>query len=178
MDFPKVAAYCADVVVIVLYRIWMVRQLCVLKCIYQSYQSYVISIIHTSDKAYYWSHIIMVSCINVSPYKRVIIKTQRRIFINPFVTDSCVHLNTARYVLGSSKYFEQLKTPCPCRRLSFPPKSENFSNLRCCFYDLDESVLFFNHSLAASVSLYFCFGCFGCSGYCSSIAPSSNAGRK
>lgn len=98
--------------------------------------------------------------------------------INPFLTDSCVHLNTARYVLSCSKYFEQLKTPCPCRRLSFPPKSENPPNLRCCFYDLDESVLFFNHSLAASVSLYFCFGCFGCSGYCSSIAPSSNAGRK
>lgn len=92
--------------------------------------------------------------------------------------DSCVLKDTARYVLGSSKYFEQFKTPCPCRRLSFPPKSENFSNLRYCFYDLDESVLFFIHSLAASVSLYFCFGRFGCSGYCSSIAPSSNAGRK
>ena len=96
----------------------------------------------------------------------------------PFLTDSCVHLNTARYVLSCSKYFEQLKTPCPCRRLSFPPKSENRPNLRCRFYDLDGSELFLNHSLAASMSLYFCFGCFGCSGYCSSIAPSSNAGRK
>lgn len=81
--------------------------------------------------------------------------------------DFCVHLNTARYVLSCSKYFEQLKTPCPCRRLSFPPKSENPPNLRCCFYDLDGAVLFLNHSLSTSVSLYFCFGYFGCSGYCS-----------
>ena len=78
--------------------------------------------------------------------------------INPFLTDFCVHRNIARYVLGCSKYFEQLKTPCLCKRLSFPPKSESPPKLRCCFYDLDGAVLFFNHSLAASVSLYFALG--------------------
>ena len=81
--------------------------------------------------------------------------------VNPSLTDSCVHLNTARYVLSCSKYFEQLKTPCPCRRLSFPPKSENSQTCGAVFYDLDESVLFLNHSLATSVSRYCCLGCLG-----------------
>lgn len=106
------------------------------------------------------------------------IRSLKSIFPIRQAEDYCVLKDTARYVLSCSKYFEQLKTPCPCRRLSFPPKSENPPNLRCCFYDLDGAVLFLNHSLSTSVSLYFCFGYFGCSGYCSSIAPSSNAGRK
>lgn len=46
------------------------------------------------------------------------------------------------------------------------------------FYDFDRSELLFSHSLAASVSRYCCLGWLGCSGYSSSIAPSSNAGRK
>ena len=40
--------------------------------------------------------------------------------------DFCVHLNTARYVLGSSKYFEQLKTPCPCKKLDFLRSRKSF----------------------------------------------------
>lgn len=111
----------------------------------------------------------MASCINVWPYIRFISLTQRRLCMVQFSYKSillyqsvpygfCVHLNIARYVLSCSKYFEQLKTPCLCKRLSFPPKSESPPKLRCCFYDLDGAVLFFNHSLAASVSLYFALG--------------------
>ena len=40
--------------------------------------------------------------------------------------DFCVHLNTARYVLGCSKYFEQLKTPCPYRKLDFLRSRKSF----------------------------------------------------
>jgi len=55
MDFPKVAAYCADVVVIVLYRIWKVRLLCVLKwTINQSYQLAVLSVIRHINYTYGW----------------------------------------------------------------------------------------------------------------------------
>ena len=40
--------------------------------------------------------------------------------------DFCVHLNTARYVLSYSKYFEQLKTPCPYRKLDFLRSRKSF----------------------------------------------------
>ena len=39
---------------------------------------------------------------------------------------TCILLDTARYVLGCSKYFEQLKTPCPYRKLDFLRSRKSF----------------------------------------------------
>ena len=45
---------------------------------------------------------------------------------NPLLTDSCVHLNTARYVLSCSKYFEQPKTLALAGNWDFLRSRESF----------------------------------------------------
>lgn len=44
------------------------------------------------------------------------------------------------------------------QEIGLPPKSEILSNLRRHLYSFEWSELFFTHSFANSVSLYFCFG--------------------
>lgn len=47
------------------------------------------------------------------------IRSLKSIFPIRQAEDYCVLKDTARYVLSSSKYFKQLKTPYPCRVLDF-----------------------------------------------------------
>ena len=54
------------------------------------------------------------------------IRSLKSIFPIRQAEDYCVLKDTARYVLGCSKYFEQLKTPCPYRKLDFLRSRKSF----------------------------------------------------
>lgn len=96
-----------------------------------SYQLYICLIKHITGHILLWSVVLTYDHTYVlsAKLKGDFVKCSSLIkafSVNPSLTDSCVHLNTARYVLSCSKYFEQLKTPCPCRKLDFLRSRKSF----------------------------------------------------